>query len=480
MSKSLKITGVLGSAIIGLAVIAAIALLRLLDMDAYKARFEEAASDTMAMEVSVAGHLRIGFLPSLHVTLEDVHIRSRGTEVARASEARIGIAGFPLLRREIRIKSLLLEQPNISIERDQDGRYNFGKSALAREPSTDLIVPEIAFSDGTLRYVDRQSGEEFEADDCSLVVHQLHRSSSEHPGIIRDLAGAATFGCGEVRTKSYVVSALKFSATGQHGVFEVEPFTMTVFDGYGKASIRADFTGDVPLYNVRYELAQFRVERFLENLSAHSAAEGSMDFSAHLSMRGGTVHDLTQSMQGRITLRGNDLILNGYDLDPAFARYESSQTFNLVDLGALFFAGPVGLAITKGYNFAGILQGTDGRSAIRVLVSDWDVDRGVARSLDVAMATDRNRVALQGGLDFVNERFEHVTVALLDERGCIRAQQAIHGSFRQPVIEKPSTISALTGPVADLLGRLGRLFQNGECDVFYAGSVNAANEAQSD
>jgi AsmA protein len=196
-----------------------------------------------------------------------------------------------------------------------------------------------------------------------------------------------------------------------------------------------------------------------------------MDFSANLVMQGRTMNELRQTATGQISLRGKNLVLNGRDLDQAFARYESSQTFNLVDAGAFFFAGPVGLAVTKGYNFASILQGSAGRSEIRILVSDWKVERGVAQSQDVAMATDKNRVALQGGLDFVNKRFDDVTVALIDARGCIRVQQTIHGAFKNPVVEKPSVLKSLTGPVVKLLKQVGRLFPGGECEVFYAGSV---------
>jgi len=39
-------------------------------------------------------------------------------------------------------------------------------------------------------------------------------------------------------------------------------------------------------------------------------------------------------------LRKN-LTLNGRDLDQELSRFESSQHFNLVDVGAFFFAGPV-------------------------------------------------------------------------------------------------------------------------------------------
>jgi AsmA protein len=213
------------------------------------------------------------------------------------------------------------------------------------------------------------------------------------------------------------------------------------------------------------------IGEFLKTLSPPILAEGTMDFAANLSLQGKTVNELRQSMAGQFSLRGKNLILNGRDLDLQFARYESSQNFNLVDVGALFFVGPVGLAVTKGFNFASIFQGSEGRSEIRTLVSDWKVERGVAYSQDVAMATNKNRVALQGELDFVNQRFAHMTVALIDAKGCVRAQQQIHGHFKKPVLEKPSTLKSLSGPVVKLLEKLGSLFPGGECEVFYAGSV---------
>jgi uncharacterized protein involved in outer membrane biogenesis len=471
MSKPLKAISYAIGAFIGLLVLAAIALSVFLDVNAYKPRFEAAASDMMGMEVKVAGPLGIDFFPNVLVTLKDVHVHNRGTEVVTAREARMRVDFLPLLHKEVRIKQIALEHPSISIEKGSDGKFNFEKLEAARGRLPDLNLGKVSFSDGTFRYVDKAAREGFEAADCSLNASRLQLSDRKGPGIMKYLTLAAEVFCGEVRTKNRTSSDLKFTVAGQRGIFDLKPLTLRAFAGQGSGSIRADFTGAVPQYQVRYSLSQFHIEEFLKALSPKNLAEGSMDFSANLSMQGKTMNALRQTMEGQFSLRGKNLILNGRDLDRQFARYESSQTFNLVDVGAFFFAGPVGLAVTKGYDFASIFQGSEGRTEIRTVVSDWKVRRGVAQSQDVAMATNKNRVALQGGLDFVNQRFDHVTVALIDAKGCIRAQQQIHGDFAKPVLEKPSTLNSLTGPVARLLKKLGSLFPGGECQVFYAGSV---------
>jgi uncharacterized protein involved in outer membrane biogenesis len=471
MQKSLKTISFVVGALIGLLVLVAIALGLFLDVNAYKPRFETAVSDVFGMEVKVGGRLGIRLFPKLLVTLEDVHIRNRGTEVATASEARVGVDFRSLLHKGVRIDRIALEHARISIERDVDGRFNFEKSDQARGPLPSLNLSRVSFSDGTLIYVDRQSGDGFEAADCSLDVRRLQLPDREGPGIMSQLSFAAGLACGAVRTKNYAASALTLSVAGQRGVFDLKPLTMRVFAGQGSGSIRADYTGAVPRYRIRYSLSQFRIEEFLKPLSPKNLAEGPMDFSANLSMQGETMNELRQSMEGQFSVRGKDLILNGRDLDRQFARYESSQNFNLVDVGALFLAGPVGLVVTRGYSFASIFQGSGGRSEIRTLVSDWKVERGVARAQDVAMATNKNRVALHGGLDFVSQRFDGMTVALIDAKGCAQVRQRIRGPFNKPLLEKPSALKSLTGPVTSLLKDVESLFPGGECEVFYAGSV---------
>jgi AsmA protein len=248
---------------------------------------------------------------------------------------------------------------------------------------------------------------------------------------------------------------------------------MSIFGGQVAGDLHADLSGPVPLCRIRCSLPHFRIEEFLKTLSPEKAAEGAMDFSASLSMQGNSTSQMVQTAAGEVSLRGENLTLVGNDLDRRLSRFESSQNFNLVDVGAVFFAGPLGLAVTKGYNFASLFRGSGGSSRIGTLVSDWSLERGVARAKDVALATAKNRIALQGGLDFVNGRFADVTVAVIDARGCARVRQVIRGSFGKPVVEKPRILRSLAGPVLKLYTRTRGLFPAGPCEVFYSGSVAA-------
>lgn len=79
------------------------------------------------------------------------------------------------------------------------------------------------------------------------------------------------------------------------------------------------------------------------------------------------------------------------------------------------------------------------------MVSRWKVEEGAAIAEDVALATDRNRLALQGGLDFVDAEYDEVFVAVVDANGCARVRQRIRGPFGKPVVEKPNVRLRLRG-----------------------------------
>jgi len=479
MTNQRKIALLAAGGGLALLTLAAVALVLFVDVNAHKPRLETAASDALGMEVRIGGRLGIGLFPGFHLTLENVRIRNRGADVASAKEVILGIELLPLLHKEVRIVKIGMKRPRVSIEQDRDGNFNFqtpketaGKKAFEEAEGTrvSLDVTKISLSDGTLYSSDKKTGEVLEAGDFDLEVSRLRLPGGEKSDLLRNLSFAAEFACKEFRKGSLAVSNLKLRIEAKDGVFDLHPVTMRLFGGQGSGSLRADVSGSVPQYHVRYTLSKFHIEEFFKGLSPKKAAEGSMDFSSSLSMRGKTADEMKRTTNGEVSLRGENLTLHGVDLDRNFSRYEASQSFNLVDVGAFFFAGPFAPLITKGYNFASLLRGSGGSSRIRMLVSDWKVERGIARAKDVAMATNENRIALIGSLDFVNERFDDVTMAVVDGGGCSKVRQKIRGPFSKPEVEKVSVIRSVAGPVLHLFKQADKLF-GGRCKVFYDGSV---------
>ena len=75
------------------------------------------------------------------------------------------------------------------------------------------------------------------------------------------------------------------------------------------------------------------------------------------------------------------------------------------------------------------------------------------------------------GLNFINEQFVDVTVAVLDKQGCAVYSEKVYGPFREPQIEKESVFKSIAGSLLNPLEEAWKFFQGEECTVFYSGSV---------
>lgn len=472
IAKSLKVFLVASGALAGIVLLGVLAVLAFVDFDAMKPRVEAAASSALGMEVTVEGPLRFGFFPGVHVAAGKVRVRNRGSELALVERADLSVELLPLFRKELRYGDIALNGARLSVERGRDGRYNFEKPPGVGAPFRGLELERVSFTDLVVAYRDNASDSGFESGKCKGEL-----TAMRHPGgapFLARLSLAGRIACDGLRGKQSVVSDLDISLEARDGVFDFKPVTLRAFGGKGSGSLRMDRSGEVPVLHLVYALSKFRVEE-LKGLPPGKTVSGVMDFSTTLSMRGRNRVELGRSAAGEVSLSGANLTLAGVDLDGQLARYASSQNFSLFDLGAFLVAGPLGLLVTKGYEFGTLAGEPGGSTPIRVVVSRWKVEKGVARAVDVAMATGANRLALQGGLDFVDDEFDEVYFALVDANGCATVRQRIRGPFGKPVLEKPSVLASLAGPVANLLGKAGEFLsgQGTKCEKFYAGSVPA-------
>jgi AsmA protein len=279
--------------------------------------------------------------------------------------------------------------------------------------------------------------------------------------------------CRKIQLNKYSGSELKITAVAKQGLIDLRPITLNLFAGNGSGGVRVDNTGITPSYHIDFSLPQFRIEDPLKAQTPKTVLSGPMSFSMNLSFQGKSAQQMKQSVSGDAMLEGKNLKLHGHDLDLEFSRYESSQSFNLLDMGAMLVAGPVGLAVTKGRDFASVLAGSGGVSDIRTIISRWKVKRGVMHAQDVAMATNKHRVAFLGAIDMAHEHFINVTLALINSKGCAVVQQKINGPFEKPVVQQPSIIKSVAGPVLKLLKKGKKLLSGDECQVIYTGSVLA-------
>lgn len=430
-------------------------------------------SQALQIESRIEGPIGISWLSGFHFTLDDVHIGGPASELFSARQASVRIALMPLFSGKIRPLSISLSEPIIAIVRDADDNFNFVLTPAVLDRVSLLGIEDISFTGATLSYSNTPAQIFLAAQDCALQMRQLRLASGPSTTAMLNFSFAAELACTTFVYNDYSGSNLQVTADAAAGVVSLAPVTMQFLGGQGAGNMQADFSGSVPHYQIHYVLPQLNLQGLLNTLPAAFAAEGALDLTLNLALQGNSAAALTQSANGNIFLHGADLTLTGVDLDEKFEKFGHSQHFDLVDAGAFFLAGPLGLLATKGYDFTSLLVQSGGRTDIPSLISDWIITDGIASAADVAMTTRLNRIALQGQLDLVNAQFVDVTLALLDRYGCSVAHQEVRGSFAQPQIAPSNIITTLAGPVFRILQQGVALLTKEPCEVFYAGKVLA-------
>ncbi|HUU80589.1 MAG TPA: AsmA family protein [Acidobacteriota bacterium] len=427
----------------------------LLNIKAFKPQIEAAASTALEMDVRIKGRMGIALFPGLGLSLKDVNVRSRGLDVVRIEKMRIRLKLISLARFEIKIIQAELVKPVFSIVRSKNGMFNLEKPGRSSWEKL-LAVKKIAISQGSLVFTDETSSEKIEVGGLDLSIRNLFSSGTDSSEHFKNISFTGDTRCKILKINKFTLMNLMMRAAVEKGILDINPVSMNIFGGTGNGSIHTDVTGPSPHYRVIYALNRGRIEELLQQYSLKKipkkTIEGSINFSADLTAMGKNADEVKRSLNGNLSLNGENLMLYNIDIDAFIQKYERSQNLNLVDVGAFLLAGPIGPVLTKSYNFASLYEESQGgKGIIRKLVSVWKVKNGIAEARDVALASKKQRIAMKGGLNFINERFVDVTVAALDKRGCAVYSEKVQGPFRKPQIEKESIFKSIAGSVLNPL-----------------------------
>lgn len=465
--RNKRIVLVAGVAVAALAAMAGIAAaLIAANGEAIRAWVEREAAARSGLNLQLAGPVGLRLSPRPTVRLADVSIRSQDGSIITARAVSIEPVLGALLSGRAQVRALTLDGPQVTIE----GRGAFAGFAVSDQALEQLGLQRLAVTDATLEYRDAASGRRILAHDCALTLDDLHATGAPLPAFTID------GGCASLDSEGIKLGALQAEGRSADGVLRLDPVVIDLFGSQMRGQVQADLTGKQPLIQTKLALDDFALANVFEGLDAEVSAKGRVDIAAELTMRGTQAEALARSASGRVSLRGQNLVLQGVDLDETIARFESSQSFQLVDLGAVFIAGPFGMLATQGYRFGSLAMSPEGESEVRALASDWTVENGVATARDVALATGIHRIAAHGRVDFANRRFDKLSVALLDAKGCATAEQTLDGPFERAGDSAGGLVGLITGPTRDLFARGAALFSSGQCEPFYQGSVAAPRE----
>jgi len=471
-TESKKVLMIIGG-IVTLLVIAVFIALLLLDINSFKTKIETAASQSTGFDVRINGKIRLSFFP-FGLSAKDMHFTNTGGEILALERLKLETELLPLLKKQIRVTSCELFKPTVTIMKNADSTYNFEDTE--KESAKEWSVTAIGFnklkvSGGTLVYLDKTTGEKTELKEINLAIKDVSIGNT-HGDIMKNLSFMGSMDCKELRKKDLKIDNIKGGIKAEKGVFSLKPLTIDIFGAKGEGDVVADRTEADSVYTINLSVTKLDFEILQESFAVKRLIGGKGDLVASLTVKEKRGHSPIKGVDGTLSLRGDNLITYTVDIDKALSSYEASQTFNLVDVGAFFIAGPLGSAALKGYRYGDVYYQTQGgQGTIKQFVSQWKIKDGVAEATDCALATHHYRVALKGKLNLVNERYDNIIVALIDDKGCAQLKQSITGSFGTPKVGVVSAVESLADPILHLYGKAKRFVQGGKCEVFYNGAV---------
>lgn len=442
--------------------------------DHFKAHLEQSASQALGMNAEIQGSSRLLLWPVPGLRIEDICISKDESEWLRASALEVRGRIMPVVRGQLEVASLELAEPNLRLERLEEGTFNFIPDHEPEDSgkTQPLSIQSFKISDLNLTFTDQMSDKLITAENCDWTGRGLEWCPSQVDGPELNLPDFnSNLSCSQITSTDMEATGVQAKISGQDRQLMISQVTGRLLGGEFEGWMKSDFTGAHPRHSLELELADFQIEQFIKTFQEEKAAKGTATFITQLNSVGKSRSEIVAKLNGQAEIAGEDILLYGLNIDEQLANYESTQQFNLVDAAAFFVAGPPGIAITRGYGFTSLFAHTGEQTKIRKLISKWDVSDGMAKAQDVAFSTAKNRIALEGSIDFVNSQFQGLKVAVVDPEGCAVVEQAIHGDFENPEVETPNFLVAVAGPLIDVIERGVGLFKDKDCDPFYTGRV---------
>jgi AsmA protein len=281
MNKSIKwIVSIIGVLVL-LALLAVVIVPSVIDVEKYKPMIEDTVAEAIGRSFTLGGPLKPSVFPWIGLQLSDLHVgnppgfKEKDFVFVKSFEVRVKL--LPLLTRKVEVKRFVMDSPRIVLEKTKDGRSGWeglgsGESQAPAKTKTDpvpkpsgdgglpfedLVVGELAITNGRIMYLDFSTDTRKEVTDLELLLSDV---SLDKP------IGVAF---------SAIADNKPVSLDGKVGPLGDQPgkapmpldFLLTVAEHLNiKLSGRVDPSGDTPEFDVALDIPSFSPRKLLADL----------------------------------------------------------------------------------------------------------------------------------------------------------------------------------------------------------------------
>jgi len=150
------------TALVLVVVVAAVALVFLLDPNIFKPRLEALAQD-QGLELNIDGNLGWQLWPNLGLEVRDIRLATVAdphTSLMNLEQASLRVQTWPLLSGRVQVHEILLQAPSLNLIVNEQGRGNW--ETLTSSSASKTAGPEASTTDAEAREADGASGSALE------------------------------------------------------------------------------------------------------------------------------------------------------------------------------------------------------------------------------------------------------------------------------------------------------------------------------
>ncbi len=476
-------------------IVVLVVLIMTFDLNKYKPVIEKKVYEATGKELKINGKIGLSLSP-FGISINDIAIKNpkgfSGENMFTMKKAAVSLQLKPLLNKQVKVNYIKLMDINLLIEKNKKGLLNLSSSQTKKKKIEKkeeskkkenvklpmVNVGKVLVENVNILYNDLKTKTKAKINGLNLTVNDI--SLSQKKDILDALSLKGLLTIQSIKYDRYLLKDISSKFKYKDKIATIDPMSLTTFNSKAVGKLIYNMQHKKPKIFIKEHIAKFDLKEISKEFIKYKKISlmGYVKTDLKLSMIGSDPKEIKRSLTGNIYVEGNNFGVKGVDLNQILGSYDKMKSLNTKDVGAFLLAGPVGLALSKGSDAGSAIAGIgEGKTtAIKKLVINTPIKRGIVTLKDVALSTGKYRVAAKGKLDIYRERFLNLEVAFLDKRGCAKISQKIGGTFKKPKINTSKlTANAVTGVVTSLLGTFGKIAptktKSSKCKVFYHGVV---------
>ncbi len=481
MKKTLLFVAVLFFVII----IGIVIFVSTLNFNKYKPDMEKAVYKATGYEVKINRDISFSMFP-FGFDISSVEIKNPKSfykkDIATADDIYIGLDIISLIKSNIKINSIIIDNPKIYLVKSGKGVLNVAQTSCKNSndnktttgKSRNIFISKIHIKNAYVNYLDLSNRSRVYISNLNIMssLKYFNNAKNFYNSII--LHGKMDAECLNVNKKC-LMSNIKADFGMDNGILNIKPVSYQVFDSDFSGFMKVDFVKN-GLVNIEQKCEKLNLYRVSKAMYKNMELNGFISVNSYISFSALNKNPgAIETLNGALNMKGENIVLKGENLDKILEQYDKTRGLNIIDIGSFLVVGPLGVLSNKVYNSASLVSTLNrGKTEIKKLFVKIDIRNGIGNLSDVAFSTRKNRIAAKGKLDFKLQRYENVRVAVLNKRGCATIVQKIGGSFSNPKVYPGSIIkNTLIGKAMSLFGKIEESvgIKKTQCRIFYNGRV---------